>query len=122
MRGPMPKILILEDDAGVAGVYSSILTNAGYDVRVFHRFDDARRALREEPPDGLVTDVRVGEYNGIQLALLYRMLSPSGRILVVSGHDDAAMRREAGNIDADFRLKPIDLDGLKNYFASPSPT
>ena len=111
------RILILEDDQAVAALYSTALTLAGYDVAVFHKFEDARRELRNGIPDGLLTDVRVGEYNGLQLALLYRMLSPKGPILVVSGHDDVAMRREAANMSADFFVKPIDLDSVTRFFS-----
>lgn len=117
VRG-MSRILILEDDQAVAGVYSTALTIAGHDVAVFHQFEEARKDMKRHPPDGLLTDVRVAEYNGLQLALLYRMLSPNGRILVVSGHDDVAMREEAGNIDADFRVKPVDLNALTSYFSA----
>lgn len=111
------RILVLEDDQSVAGLYSSALKFAGYEVTVCHRFEDARRELKTQLPDALLTDVRVGEYNGLQLALLYRMLSPKGPILVVSGHDDVAMRREAANIGADFFVKPIDLDSLARFFS-----
>ena len=110
-------IFILEDDQAVAMLYSTALKLAGYDVDVFHRFEDARRELRKSVPDGLLTDVRVGEYNGLQLALLYRMLSPKGPILVVSGHDDVDMRREAANMSADFFVKPIDLDSVARFFS-----
>ena len=110
-------ILVLEDDRAVAELYSGALTLAGHTVRVFHVFDEARRELRLHLPDALLTDVRVGEYNGLQLALLYRMLSPNGRILVVSGHDDVMMRKEAANISADFFVKPIDMEFLIGFFA-----
>jgi DNA-binding response OmpR family regulator len=111
-------ILVLEDDGAVAQLYADALNLAGHNVRVFHSFEEARRELRARLPDALLTDVRLGEYNGLQLALLYRMLSPNGRILVVSGHDDATIRREAANMGAEFFVKPIDMEFLRNFFVA----
>jgi DNA-binding response OmpR family regulator len=110
-------ILVLDDDTAVAELYSNALTLAGHEVRVFHRFEDARRELKTHVPDALLTDVRLGEYNGLQLALLYRTLSPKGRIMVVSGHDDVTIRREAASVGADFFVKPIEMEVLLGFFA-----
>jgi len=109
-------ILVLEDDKAVAELYLNALTLAGHTVRVFHNYEDARREMKTHLPDALLTDVRLAGYNGLQLALHYRVLSPHGRILVVSGHDDVMMRREAANVGAEFFVKPIDMGLLLGFF------
>ena len=112
------KILILEDEPSVAGLYRDVLRLAGNEVIVYHRFEDARAHLKRDVPDGLLTDVRVGEYNGLQLALLFRSLSPAGVILVVSGHDDPVIRKEAAAIDAEFLVKPVEFSRLTKHFSN----
>jgi DNA-binding NtrC family response regulator len=110
-------IHILEDDIGVGGVYLAALQLDGHEVRVFSSFQEARRALRESPPDALITDVRVGSYNGLQLALMFREVAPDKPIVVVSGHDDPVIRNDAERLHAAFYVKPISLDVLRSQFA-----
>lgn len=109
-------ILILDDEPALAGLYAAALEGAGHDVVVCTGFEEARAHLKHDVPAGLVTDVRVGEYNGLQLALLFRSVSPAGAIMVVSGHDDAVIRREAAQMGASFRLKPIQMSELTRFF------
>ena len=98
------KILILEDDPDVAWVYEKALREDGNTVTVCSSFEDAREHLRREPPDAVLTDVRVGQYNGLQLAMLFRRQSPAGRIVVVTGYDDTVIRKEVGR--AAWRVSP----------------
>lgn len=120
MTAPAPrKILILEDEPAVASVYTLILKNQGCTVTCAGTFEAARTLMRTSLPDILITDVRVGEYNGLQLAILFRGLSPSGRIFVISGHDDPVIRREAESLGAEFLLKPVDAQVLRQLVGPP---
>ena len=110
-------ILILEDDPAVGQVYASALQSDGHEVRVCSSFEEARKALRESLPDALLTDVRVGSYNGLQLALQFRAMANQSPIVVVSGHDDLVIREEAHRIPAIFLVKPVNLDVLRSEFA-----
>jgi DNA-binding response OmpR family regulator len=112
------KILILEDDVDVADIYARTLREEGNEVVVCVRFEDARRQLKVDPPDALLTDIRVGEYNGLQLAHLFRMGSPDGRVVVVSGYDDIVIRKEVSDLNARFFVKPVRLSELKAAFAA----
>ena len=112
------KILILEDDPFIADMYARILRDDGNDVTVCTRFEDAREHLRHDHPDAVLTDVRVGEYNGLQLALLFRRYSPEGRVVVVTGYDDVVIRKEVDDLQGEFLLKPIRIAQLKAAFAA----
>nr|MBA3884527.1 response regulator [Acidobacteriota bacterium] len=57
--------------------------------------------------DALVTDVRLGEYNGLQLAVIARDLQPNIRIIVYSGYNDPVLREEAERIGAVYLVKPV---------------
>jgi DNA-binding NtrC family response regulator len=115
------KILILEDDLDVAWVYEKALREDGNTVTVCSSFEDAREHLRREPPDAVLTDVRVGQYNGLQLAMLFRRQSPAGRIVVVTGYDDTVIRKEVGELHAEFLLKPVRIAQLKSALCASEP-
>ena len=111
-------ILVLDDDPSVAALYAVTLEAAGHHVIVCTGYEEAKAYLKQqEVPRGLLTDVRVREFNGLQLAIFYRSISPDGALLVVSGHDDVVIRNEAAQIGARFLLKPVGLDDLTSFFA-----
>jgi DNA-binding response OmpR family regulator len=114
----MRRILILEDDRSVANVYAAALRKSEQAVEVCNEFRQARTELRDHPPDALLTDVRVGEFNGVQLALLFRSQCPSGPLVVVSGHDDIVIRKEVEKLDGVFLLKPTNLAELTKYLSN----
>jgi DNA-binding response OmpR family regulator len=116
---PRGKILVLEDDARVANAYAEALREDRNEVTVCTTFEDAREYLKQTTPDALLTDIRLGQYNGLQLALLYRATSPSGRIVVVTGHDDSVIRKEVRALHAEYLVKPVNLAQLRRLFAFP---
>ena|ERR1044072_2251480 len=111
-------ILLIEDDLAVANIYSTVLRAEGHNVTVCNSYEAARAELRNAVPDALLTDVRLGEYNGLGAAILFRSLSPDGIIVAVSGHDDPVIRREVVNLNADFFVKPVSLDFLRSRFSA----
>jgi DNA-binding NtrC family response regulator len=111
------KILILDDEPAVAALYATALEAAGHHAIVCTGYEEARAYLSQEIPQALLTDVRVGQYNGLQLAVVFRSISPDGALLVVSGYDDPVIRNEAAQVGALFLLKPVRLDALVRFFA-----
>jgi DNA-binding NtrC family response regulator len=110
------RILILEDDASVANAYARALRSDGNQVTVCTKFEDARRQLTAGKHDAVLTDVRVGPYNGIQLAHLFRTLSPAGSVVVITGYDDVMLRREVHRLNGEFIVKPISATELRQAF------
>lgn len=110
------QILILDDDVNVLEGFAEGLTRDGHVVVGVTRFEEARAQLRQFTPDVLITDVRVGDYNGLYLALLFRQSSPNGRVIVITGYPDPVIEREAAQIGAAFLLKPVGLSELEKYF------
>ena len=115
------KILILEDDPFIAAMYGRALRRDGNDVTVCTTFPEAREHLKHHQPDTLLTDVRVGEYNGLQLAWLFRSYSPDGRLVVVTGYDDVVIKNEVRKLRGDFLLKPVDINRLKTALSGTRP-
>jgi two-component system, response regulator RegA len=121
LRGKMPKgkILILEDDVRVANAYAEALRENGNEVTVCTGFEEARDYLKKDCPDSLLTDIRVGQYNGLQLALLFRSICPEGRVVVVTGHDDSVLKNEVRAMNAEYLVKPVSLAQLRSLFGTP---
>jgi DNA-binding response OmpR family regulator len=101
------KALVVDDEKQTLMLAARWLEAARYSVFTADNFADARATLDEVKPDLLVVDVRLHEFNGIQLALRARELRPEARILIVSGWDDEVLRREALACDAVFLSKPL---------------
>jgi len=105
-------VLIADDDVQMLGMVEHWLEEAGYDVVACSRFEAARNYLASHPLDALVTDLRLGEFNGLQLAL--RASEPGRRtaVLVMSAYDDVVLRRDAAACGGRFMLKPFDRESL----------
>ena len=119
------RVLIVDDQEDVLKTLSALVSHGGYDVVTLSRFDDARRFIDETPPDMLVTDVRLGAFNGLQLVLHMRQARPGGPVVVLSAFDDAVIRQETNRAGAHFLAKPVTrqqlLDCLATALGSPSP-
>jgi DNA-binding response OmpR family regulator len=121
MSQPRPRrLLIVDDDVPLVNAIERSLQEAGCAVVAHTTFEGARHALRNEQFDGLLTDVRLGAFNGIQLAVVARDLYPDMRIVVFSGFDDPVLRSEAEQIKAEYVVKPIGGEELLRLFTRQS--
>jgi len=69
-------------------------------------------------PDLLITDVRLGVYNGLQLLMRGRMVNPRLQAIVITGYADQIVRREAVYLQAEHLEKPVDADRLLQVVSS----
>jgi CheY-like chemotaxis protein len=103
---PSPqRILIVEDDDASRQGLQQLLVNAGYTVLAASTFVEGRRAAAEDSPDLLIADVRLGEFNGLQLVAAAPRSLPS---IVVSGFPDPVLEAEALWLGAHYLTKPIE--------------
>jgi len=104
---PRQKILIVDDDASLLEALERSFLEAGQDVRAYSKFEEARRVLQSTRFDALITDVRLGAFNGLQLAVIGRDTYPEMRLIVFSGFDDPVLRTEAEHVGATYMVKPV---------------
>jgi DNA-binding response OmpR family regulator len=95
---PSPSVLLVAPTPRIAAAVTASLLHAGADVTVVTSFKAARKGL-ESYPTLLISEVRLGEYNGLHLAL--RARSQGIRAIMV-GDDDQVTRREAEKLGADY--------------------
>ncbi len=105
---PTRSILIVDDDLQLLEALALAFRSAGQEgVVASDNFEDAKRALRTHQFDVLLTDVRLGAFNGLQLAVLARDLYPGIQLIVFSGFDDPVLKEEARRLGAQYLVKPV---------------
>lgn len=95
-----------------------LLEEAGYRVRAARSFDEAKALLAAECPDILITDLRLGQYNGLHLVLRTRTDYPGMAALVTSRFADPVLEAEAHRQHAQFVLVPVTAAQLLQAVAS----
>jgi DNA-binding response OmpR family regulator len=99
--------LIVDDNPHVVSITERWLSDAGYSVATAYDFEDAARQLINEMPDIVLVDVRLGTFNGLQLAIKAREQFPGARIVVMSAWDDPVLKHEAEQCGACYIVKPF---------------
>jgi len=92
-------VLVVAPTPAVAETVTSRLVDLRVNVTLVTSFQAARQGLRESTPDLLISEVRLGEFNGLHLAL--RARSQGVRAIMV-GENDQVTRREAASLGADY--------------------
>lgn len=120
-----PDILVVSADATVLAARVAALRKSGFAARGSSSFPDARRLLEEgAPPEVLVTDVRLGPYNGLHLVAVARVEFPRTVAIVIGGQDHV-LEVEAAGLGARYLLAPVtprELEGaIADLMAVPRP-
>jgi PAS domain S-box-containing protein len=104
------RVLVVDDDEVVLRSLVRALVRRGLVVREARSFAEAIEALAAEEPDLLVTDVNLGDGNGLDLLRLTSAPTSPFSTLVISGALDAetARFRLAGTV-ATFLAKPFNV-------------
>ena len=104
---PMKRIFVVDDDRQVLRFLTEMLQDAGYDTVACERYLDAKGLLTAARPDLLLTDIRLGAYNGLQLGIFARNHHPGLPVIVLTGYEDPTLRDEAVRAGATFLIKPV---------------
>ncbi|MGD9902409.1 MAG: hypothetical protein AB7U83_02980 [Vicinamibacterales bacterium] len=100
-------ILVVSADPHVLSDRVTSLRRAGFTPRASSSFPDARRMLEEGPaPEILVTDVRLGPYNGLHLVAVARVEFPRAFAIVI-GAADHVLEVEATGLGARYLSGPV---------------
>ncbi len=100
------------------------LSQAGFVVVPVNGFLAARQILSELEPEAIVTDVHLGDYNGLHLVAIAQVEHPRTACLV-TGPRDPALQTEAYHLGARYLVEPVSLDRLRavlaELIANPRP-
>jgi CheY-like chemotaxis protein len=103
------RILIVDDDAPTSLELKTVLEQAGHKVAIATSFAEGRSALSTAPPDLLISEIRLGEFNGLQLVATHCPAIPT---IVLTGYRDSVLEADARQLGAEFLLKPVSRPAL----------
>ena len=101
------RILLVDDAPRLRAVLRRMLRSRGHLVTTCSSYQEARRRLLAQPFDVLLTEIRLGAYNGLQLAILGKDLCPDLQIVVFSGYDDPVLRAETERLGGTYVSKQL---------------
>jgi two-component system cell cycle sensor histidine kinase/response regulator CckA len=106
-------IMVVEDDERVRELVRIMLEGSGYEVRLASDPHDAERACARGGIDLVLSDVVMPDVSGQALAERIAAVSPSTRILFMSGYSDEAVYHNGViRADAAFIEKPFSSRAL----------
>lgn len=104
-------VLIVEDDASVSWALEQALRSSDYAVKVAADAKAARRQIKRERPDVVLTDVRMPGESGLDLLSDLQKQYPSLPVVVMTAHGTMETAIEAVKRGAfDYLIKPLDLN------------
>ena len=89
----------------------------GHRVTVTTSFVEARDQLEKHPPSMIIADVRLGEFNGLHLALLSTHFMTTSSI-VLDDDFDPVLQSQAQEFGAIYLVKPVDPFELTTQVSS----
>jgi two-component system response regulator HydG len=107
------KVLVIDDDRAMCETLEAVLTGHGNSVSWRTRADEAQALLASEDFDVVITDIQLGDSNGLDLCRHIGENRPNTPVIVITAFGDmksavAALRAGA----YDFRTKPVDMTAL----------
>ncbi|MEA2682467.1 MAG: hypothetical protein QOK05_795 [Chloroflexota bacterium] len=108
------KVLVVEDDVQLQVLASRVLQTYGYEPMVAPDGKEAQRlAALDPPPDLVLMDLALPDYDGIEVTRRLKAANPRLVIIAVSAHAMASDRDRARAAGCDgFLTKPYQIDQL----------
>ena len=113
-----PKILLIEDDSGIAAALKKDLQAEGYDVAVATRGDEGNSRGQKEVWDVVITDLKMPGQSGIDLVAQLHAAKPKLPIIMMTAFGTTETAIEATKLGAyDYLLKPFDMGEMLDLVA-----
>lgn len=112
----MPKILVVDDEEHIRLLYSEELKEAGYEVITAESGYKLLERIEEEKPDLVILDIKMVDYNGLDLLQDIRNRYYDLPVILSTAYD--TFKEDMKSIAADFYVvKSFDLTELKKKIA-----
>lgn len=109
----MKRLLIIEDDQGLATVLSRRMARHGFECQLSHDASDALLTARHFQPSHILLDMKLAKDNGLNLIVPLRNLLPKTMMVLLTGYASIATAVEAMRLGANnYLAKPVDTHTL----------
>lgn len=111
-------ILLVDDDPHILELNREVLSGEGYELTRATSGKSAIEALGKQHFDMVITDINMGDVNGIKVLKRAKELHPEAKVIVTTGNPDIHYAIEALRLHADdYILKPYSIHWLVNRVA-----
>ncbi len=109
------RVLVVDDDKAHAEVVAESLARVGYETERVNSGSAAFKKLEGEPFDIIVTDLRLGDTDGLAVLKSAKTHNPDAEVVVITGHADVRTAVDAIKQGAAHYLtKPLDMGELRS--------
>ena len=107
------RLLIVDDERLIRWSLEQTLAKGGHEVSSVETGEAALAAIREDPPDLILLDLKLPDRDGLQVLRQVKELSPHVQVLIMTAYADVGTAVEAMKLGAyDYLPKPIDFENL----------
>ncbi|MBW4359145.1 sigma-54-dependent transcriptional regulator [Flavobacterium taihuense] len=104
----MSKILLIEDDVSFCKMLENFLVKKSYLVTTAFTAEEAKTKIKSQNFDLIITDLRLPNYDGIQLMSEFKSAYPTIPVILMTGYSDVNTAVKAiKNGAADYISKPF---------------
>lgn len=110
-----PQILVVDDELAILRAFDRFLTEQGWDVSICDNFPTASKILEQGQMDLALIDLKLGEYDGIQLIRHIQKLGLKTGSIIMTGFGSITSAVEAIKAGAfHYITKPFEFPDLNN--------
>jgi nitrogen regulation protein NR(I) len=107
------RILLIEDDSGIADTLQRLLTAEGHEIVIEQRGDDGLARAAGDPFNLVITDLKLPGLSGLELIRQLHTVKPRLPIVLVTAYGTTETAIEAMKFGAyDYLLKPFNIPQL----------
>ncbi|MGB5273904.1 MAG: response regulator, partial [Flavobacteriaceae bacterium] len=109
----MPNLLIIEDDAAFCQMLQKFLTRHNFQVQTSFTATHAKAMFSDNEFDVVLTDLRLPDYDGIQLLSDIKSTNPKTQVILMTGYAEVGSAVKAMKKGAyDYISKPFTPDEI----------
>jgi two-component system response regulator (stage 0 sporulation protein F) len=109
-----PKVLVVDDEAGVRLLLELVFGEEGYQVDSATNGLQALQKVRSFQPDVVIMDVKMPVMDGLEALPRIKALSPQTKVIIITAYLEAANVKQVWERGASgFLFKPFDLEDIK---------
>ena len=115
-------VLVVDSDLRSVHTLASALRHEGFAVHEATSFAEGKRLWASKTPDVLVVDIRLGQFNGLQLLMRARTDRPDLVAIITCPFADVVLEAETQRFGGTFLTKPVEpwqiVQAVKNATTS----